>query len=460
MEKTILYVDNNHTFTEGLKKILEEKGYQMNIATDSEEAIELTKKISPQIIFIDMETPPDNGLETYLKVRKINRTTPVVIVTEEWDNLRNLTWEAMNNSAYTCLYKPFEVDEMLELIELITGSEFAPKRTENTSLNSPRPELKVSAVRKNKGINNILNLLLLGLFSFGTLWAEEFVGHSGADFLKQSVGVRASALGEAVVALGGDVFAPSWNPAVLAELKRIEIGFMHSEMIMNAKTDFFGVTYPTRIGNFGLSGIFFAPEAIPLTDEIGKTFGEIKWFDYALTFSYARRVSNRLSLGFNLKTVRRQENDPIFGETKGQSLAGEIGLIYSATRNLDFGFSLLNYGEKIQMEREKRKDDLPRTIRVGLAYEWQPNRLDGLTFSLDLNKTLEAKWRKNIGIEYSLERIIFLRTGYLEKTGNILGLTYGLGIKIGNYQLDYANVPASEMIGYTRTNKVSFLVQF
>ncbi|HCJ66027.1 MAG TPA: hypothetical protein DHV62_01545, partial [Elusimicrobia bacterium] len=201
-------------------------------------------------------------------------------------------------------------------------------------------------------------------------------------------------------------------------------------------------------------------EAIPLTDEIGKTFGEIKWFDYALTFSYARKVFNRLSLGFNLKTVRRQENDPIFGETKGDAYAGEIGLLYSAMRNLNFGFSLLNFGEKIQMEREKKRDDLPRTIRVGLAYEWQPNSADGLIFFLDLNKTLDAKWRKNIGIEYSLEGIIFLRAGYLEKTGNILGLTYGLGIKIGNYQLDYANIPASEMIGYNRTNKFSFLIRF
>lgn len=250
------------------------------------------------------------------------------------------------------------------------------------------------------------------------------------------------------------------NPAALAELKKIEIGFMHSEMVMNAKTEFFGIVYPTKIGNFGLSGIFFTPESIPLTDEIGKTLGEIKWLDYALTFSYAGKIFNRLSLGFNLKTVHRQESDPIFGEIKGQAYAGEIGFVYTPMRNLNFGFSLLNFGEKIQMEGEKRKDDLPQMTRVGLAYQRQLTESDGLIFSVDLNKTLNDQWRKNIGIEYSLERVILLRAGYLEKTGNIQGLTYGLGIKISNYRLDYANLPASEMIGYTRTNKISFLIQF
>lgn len=120
MNRKILYVDNNRTFTEGLKRILEEKGYQMSTANDTKEAVELTKTISPRIIFLDMETPPDNGLETYLEIRKVNRNVPVVMVI--WNGLENSTCEAMKmtNNVNACLYKPFEVDEILELIEEIT----------------------------------------------------------------------------------------------------------------------------------------------------------------------------------------------------------------------------------------------------------------------------------------------------------------------------------------------------
>ncbi len=439
MKKKILYVDNNRTFTEGLKRILEEKGYQMSIANDTKEAVELTKTISPRIIFLDMETPPDNGLETYLEIRKINQNVPVVIVTEEWDDLKNLTWEAMTHGAYTCLYKPFEVDEMLELIEIIT--------TEPT-------------LKEYRKIKKIVNVFLLGFLFVSNIQAEEFVGHTGADFLKQSISVRASALGEAVVALSGDVFSASGNPATLAELKKIEIGFMQSKMIMNAKTEFLGLIYPTKMGTLGLNGIFFIPESIPLIDEKGENIGEIRWLDYALTFSYARKISDYLSFGFNLKIVHREESDPIFGKTAGIAYAGDSGILCTPLKNLNFAFALLNWGEKIQMEREKRKDDLPRTTRVGLTYQWRLSEADKLIFSLDLNKMLADEWGKNIGIEYTLEKIIFLRAGYLEKTGNVQGLTYGWGIKIGNYQIDYANVPASEMIGYTRTNKISFLAQF
>lgn len=190
MKNKILYVDDNRTFAGELKKILEEKGYQVSITTGAEEAVELVKKISPEIIFIDIETPPDNGLETYLQIRKINQKTPVVFVAEEWDELKNLIWEAMMQGAYACLYKPFEIDEILELIEIITE----------------KPTQK-----KHNKMRNILSLLLLGFLFSCDLQAEIIGDHSGADFLKQGISVRASGLGEAVVALPGDVFATPWK---------------------------------------------------------------------------------------------------------------------------------------------------------------------------------------------------------------------------------------------------------
>lgn len=49
---------------------------------------------------------------------------------------------------------------------------------------------------------------------------------------------------------------------------------------------------------------------------------------------------------------------------------------------------------------------------------------------------------------------------YLNKEGNVSGITYGGEIKINNYQFDYVNVPLSQTIGYERANGFSPPIRF
>jgi len=88
------------------------------------------------------------------------------------------------------------------------------------------------------------------------------------------------------------------------------------------------------------------------------------------------------------------------------------------------------------------------------------DRLNSLTLTAETNKVLQSKWRTNFGAEIGLLEIVFLRAGFLEKEGNISGMTYGGGIRIGNYRFDYANVPSSKMIGYERIDKISLIFSF
>jgi len=306
----------------------------------------------------------------------------------------------------------------------------------------------------------IISLFLILFLGFN-LNAEQFIAHTGADFLKYGMGAKASAMGESSVGLHSDVFATYWNPAGLSGIKKLEFGAMHSEAVGDASVDFLGVVYPCSLGVIGISSIFFIPVSIPVTDYNGETLGEIEWLDYALNLSYARQIVKNFSLGATLKMITRRESDPIFGVTKGKAYAGEFGFIYQfPLQGLSFGFALLNYGDKLQMQGESRKDDLPQTIRLGLAYKVFRGNFGSLTLSCDNNKILNSKWYTNIGIEYAFGESLFLRSGYLQKEGNIEGITYGAGIRIKNYQIDYANVPASEMIGQRRANKISLVVSF
>lgn len=301
----------------------------------------------------------------------------------------------------------------------------------------------------------LLLILLLCLFRTDA-YTDDI--HTGADFLKFGIGARVSAMGEASVSLHSDVTAAYSNPAGLAKIKSVQCSAMYSEAVKDAFLNFFGLAVPVKaLGTYEISGVLLFIDPIPATDDSGKTLGNVEWSDWAVAVSYGKEVTRSLSFGLGFKAVQRKESDPIFGTSKGKAYCGDFGLIYEFPfkKGLNLGFSLLNVGNKLQMEGETKKDDLPRTIRLGLSYSTYP-----WVIASDINKVLDDQWRIHIGGEHKFKDTILIRAGYYEKAGNVRGVTYGMGIKLKNYQFDWANVPSSEMVGYTRDNKVSIIIHF
>ena len=66
-----------------------------------------------------MKLPLLNGLETYLSIKKANPETVAIMMTAYHQEMDELVAKAIENSAYTCLYKPLNIEEMLRLIEEI-----------------------------------------------------------------------------------------------------------------------------------------------------------------------------------------------------------------------------------------------------------------------------------------------------------------------------------------------------
>jgi len=71
------------------------------------------------IIFIDMRLPTINGLETYLTIRHIDPRAVVIIMTAYRQETVELVNQALRNHAYSCLYKPFDIEELLRLVDEI-----------------------------------------------------------------------------------------------------------------------------------------------------------------------------------------------------------------------------------------------------------------------------------------------------------------------------------------------------
>ena len=113
----ILVVDDEPELCNTLESILAKRGYKIGIAHTGEAAIDMARQQEYNIILIDMNLPTISGLDTYLAIKEINPKAVAVMMTGYRQEVDDLVEEAIRNSAYTCLYKPIDMHEMLRLVE-------------------------------------------------------------------------------------------------------------------------------------------------------------------------------------------------------------------------------------------------------------------------------------------------------------------------------------------------------
>ena len=114
-----MIVDDDPSFSTTLKNVLSKSGYIVAIANTGEAAISMVQEETFDVILIDLKLPTINGLETYLAIKKINPEVVAIMITGYRQEMADLVQEAINNSAYTCLYKPLEIELLLNLINKI-----------------------------------------------------------------------------------------------------------------------------------------------------------------------------------------------------------------------------------------------------------------------------------------------------------------------------------------------------
>jgi two-component system response regulator HydG len=112
----ILVVDDDQGASITLKNILLKRGYKVGLAGTGEEAIAMARQNAYDIIFIDMKLPTINGLETYLAIKEVNPGAVAIMITAYHQEMADLVEQALKNDAYTCLYKPLDVAELLRLV--------------------------------------------------------------------------------------------------------------------------------------------------------------------------------------------------------------------------------------------------------------------------------------------------------------------------------------------------------
>lgn len=120
MKKTILIIDDSPYILEGLKYVLKKKGYEVHLAEDGKQALELLNGIEVDIILTDLCMPNINGFDMtrQIKLNPKHSATPVIAYTGYVDE-RNLT-EAKNAGILHIINKPLTVDDVISVLEKFT----------------------------------------------------------------------------------------------------------------------------------------------------------------------------------------------------------------------------------------------------------------------------------------------------------------------------------------------------
>lgn len=112
----VLVIDDDINTRKTLRDILTQKGFAVTAAKSGEEAIRIAKARPYDIILVDVKLPVLNGLETFLAIKDVNPKVKAIFMTAYREETGELVREALKKGIYACLYKPFEVEEAVELV--------------------------------------------------------------------------------------------------------------------------------------------------------------------------------------------------------------------------------------------------------------------------------------------------------------------------------------------------------
>ena len=120
----ILVVEDNDDIRLMVTTLLELSGYRVLEAVDGQEALEVVFVHPVALIVLDYAMPRVNGQEFCTEYRRGGGQAPVILVTGALGDQVGPAAEACGAVAY--LAKPFNVDELLDLIERHVGTSLGP----------------------------------------------------------------------------------------------------------------------------------------------------------------------------------------------------------------------------------------------------------------------------------------------------------------------------------------------
>lgn len=323
-------------------------------------------------------------------------------------------------------------------------------------------------------IENKINIKIsVFIFFLMPLFAQSQTGGNGVyKFLELTNSARVAGLGGTNVSLNdADLNFVFHNPSILN-------ADMDNHVIMNYILYFADIKYgyagyafdAGKVGTFS-AGIHYVDYGkFIAADETGQITGDFGATEYAINLIWSRKITEKLSVGVNLKPVISQ-----LETYKSYGLASDWGLNYfDREKQLSAGLVLKNIGKEIKPYYENHIEPLPFDIQMGISkklahapfrinltahhlYTWDllyeiptdntsafsNNTEDGTSLSRFLDNGMR---HLIVGVELIPFKAFYVSAAYNHKMrkelrlidrGGAAGFSWGFGLKLKRFSVGY-----------------------
>lgn len=105
----ILVVDDEKVLVKGIKFNLESEGYQVEAGYDGEEAVELARSGSFDLIILDLMMPKIDGLQACMRIREFSNVPIIMLTARSEDTDKIIGFECGADDYITKPFNPIEV---------------------------------------------------------------------------------------------------------------------------------------------------------------------------------------------------------------------------------------------------------------------------------------------------------------------------------------------------------------
>jgi hypothetical protein len=328
----------------------------------------------------------------------------------------------------------------------------------------------------------VIKLIIITVMLTLTIFAQQKLAQTGFKFLQVSTDAKIAAMADAVTALEGNSSSVFANPASMARISSLfDANFGNIKYIADINYYYGVVAFAPEMNNYGvfaLSAVYVdygeMIRTVPNSNDIKFPYtdlGTFKPYGLSLGLSYAKALSDKFSIGSNLKYVKMDYGDaaiamssgsPVYKKFSANSVVFDFGMLYhTGFQSLDFAASFKNFSPDIQVERESFQ--APLTLTIGFAYNLSDlfelkKDEHSLQMTLDFRKPRGYKEQVNVGLDYNIYKMVSLRLGY-SSPNDEHWFTYGLGLKYNGFEINYSYIPWNNK-AFTDVQQLSVNVAF
>ncbi len=122
MPLSVVLADDDAHITCVVAARLEAAGFQVSVARDGEEALELARRLVPSLIITDLQMPRMSGLELAVKLREDARTMDIPLIMLSARGYLADDAQIARTNIKRILAKPFSAREVVRLATDITST--------------------------------------------------------------------------------------------------------------------------------------------------------------------------------------------------------------------------------------------------------------------------------------------------------------------------------------------------